>query len=126
MAEKRKTELTIDQLRDQWLKHAADKSSLRDDEVRFERMVEFFGPERTVATIETTDVDELKEALADEEISQRSSGHERLGMLVSRYQAVGEDELIAAARKAERLKGNKRVYVVDVWSTSPVRVVRRG
>ena len=64
--EKRKTELTIGELRDQWLEHAKHKRSVKDDASRFGRIIEFFGKQRAVATIDSADIGELRDALLDE------------------------------------------------------------
>jgi integrase len=66
--EKRTATLTVGELRDRWLKHAKDKRSLSDDELRFGRIVDFFGEKRAIAAIETSDVDEFRDALLEEKV----------------------------------------------------------
>lgn len=65
--EQRETELSFGSLAEKWTKHAAiHKRSANSDKARLERLVTFFGEDRSVATILPRDVQELTEALAEE------------------------------------------------------------
>lgn len=64
--EKRRASMSVEQLAAAWRARSSEKRSLRDDEQRFKRIVEFFGPDRPIATIDTSDVVEFRSALLAE------------------------------------------------------------
>lgn len=61
---KRKTHVTVDQLRLRWFEHRATKRSLSTDKARFAAIVDFFGATTRIATITTEDVDKFRAKLA--------------------------------------------------------------
>lgn len=87
--EKRRASMTVAQLSAAWLARSSDKQSLRNDEQRFKRIVEFFGPDRLIVTIDTEDVVAFKEALKAEAVSRQTEEGRAASALVRRILAKG-------------------------------------
>jgi integrase len=85
--------VTLKDLRDLWLKHAAPKKSLRDDTDRFETMLEVLGADVVVADLRTADVHDLR----DELLKRRSKrGKPYSKATVNRFLALLRSALRAA------------------------------
>lgn len=61
--DKARSDLSVDQLRERWFKHAVAKRSIRADRERFERIVAFFGKSSRVADIDRAAVVDFRAAL---------------------------------------------------------------
>ncbi len=62
--DKKRTDLTMKALCDEWLAHARHKRSIKKDEQRFERIVEHFGSNCLVATLSKSDIEQFRDELA--------------------------------------------------------------
>ncbi|MCC7382229.1 MAG: site-specific integrase [Deltaproteobacteria bacterium] len=70
--EKRTVGLTIEDLQAKWLARAKHKKSVRDDEIRFRRIIAFFGAKRRVQEITSELVIAFRDHLLEQVISRRT------------------------------------------------------
>ena len=77
--EARMAGLTVGELRDRWLARSKHKRTVQDDEIRFRRVVTFFGVDRSITDITTPDVEEFREALLTESVSRKKGGAPKRG-----------------------------------------------